>query len=167
MPSSKIQYTSLDPQIFSGVAQEETSQVIKSIINTINTNANTAATKATSAAKDTTDIKSQLTTLDTSLQEAFTYLFSLVGSGGNSIIKSIQRGISNTNNSGTAIQISPVNIDKSIVLFTNNGTGTWKTNNGNDRQGYIYLHTFTSTSITFYCDSYTTTAFDWQVIEFY
>ena len=42
MPSSKIQYTSLDPQVMSGVAQEKTLQEVESSINIINTNVNTA-----------------------------------------------------------------------------------------------------------------------------
>jgi hypothetical protein len=65
MPSSKIQYTSLDPQVMNGVAQEETSQEIKSTVNTINTNASTAATKATAAANDASAAKNNTATNNT------------------------------------------------------------------------------------------------------
>lgn len=145
---------------------------IITIINTINTNASTAANKSSSNATDIASVKTTVGTIDTNLTTANTNISSILSkvsnsSGGlSSCIKSIQRGTT-TDKSGTALKISSVNTAKSIVLFTNNGVGTWESSNGNPRQGYTYLYSFTSTSITFHCSSYTTTSFDYQVIEFY
>lgn len=78
MPSSKIQYTSLDPQVMSEVAQEETSQEIKSSINTINTNV--------SSVKNTLDtVNTNVENINIDLSACKQY----VSYGGNTVLQSI------------------------------------------------------------------------------
>lgn len=181
MPSSKIQYTSLDPQILGGVAQEETSQEIKSSINTVNTNASTAATKATSAATDAASVKTTVGTINTNLNTANTNINSIkstveniktsVASRGS--VKSIQSGFLKTRNNVTLpttqnisytssstervayeqITIGSVNKDKCIVNIY-----TRRNYSGNGIDGPLFGVVTGSTSLAVYTGITTTSS---------